>query len=537
MLSSIKKLISLSLSFVCFFAFTQVASAQTKTKKATVQQGAEVDTKRSSIIEISGTDETGYYSVRSERKKLFIEHLNKEMVTDKSQEIIEEAADNYNYCTLMEGNFYLFTINTDKKARTSTLGYHKVNKKTLVVDPVSHDLVVAKVGSKRDFFGNLFQHSISPDESSLLYYSVDKERDEAGNLPTDSRFHLAVFDSQLKKQWEKDIKIALPPEQFSVQQVKVDNNGVVYIIGIEYQEKSDARISRRAGTPSFTYRIYRYAANGNDVTEIPIELKDKFITDVQVDAAPNGDFIAAGFYSEKGTFSVKGAFYICIDGKTRDIKAQKYSEFESDFVTQYFTAKEKNKQKKKEAKGDEPELFDFEMDELLIRADGGATLIAEQFRTYTVCTTTTNANGTTSTTCTTYYVYNDIMVLSFEPDGSLAWKCKIPKRQTTSQDGGYYSSYAFAAVGDKLYFVYNDNPKNTYLKPGEPIYFFSPRRDVAVILAEVDATGKVTRELLMTTEKGDINIRPKLCVQTGTKEMLILAEKSKLYQFSKVEFK
>lgn len=530
-----KKFLLAVVPLFLFTAFPGSLNAQTKTKKVTILEGEEVDTKRSSVKEIVGSDETGYYTVRQEKTHLFIEHLNKQMVVDKSQQISEDDEDYYNYSTMMEGNFYLFSIETDTKALTSTLFYQKVDKKTLVAETTPHEMVVAKMRSKRDIYGH-FSHSISPDESKLLYYSKDREKEDA-DIVTDSRFHLTVFDSKMTKEWEKDVKIPLPPNQFAVQQVKIDNDGTVYIIGIEYQDKQDARVSRREGNPTFTYHVYRYANKGADALDMPIELKDKFITDVQIDAAPNGDIVAAGFYSEKGSFSIRGAFYISIDGKTRQVKAQNFSEFEVDFITQYFTEKEKKKTEKKEAKGDAPELFDFDMDELLMRADGGVTLIAEQYRHYQVCTTTSTANGGTTTTCTDYYVYNDIMVITFNPDGKIAWKCKVPKRQTTREDYGYYSSYAYVAIDDKLFFVYNDNPKNLYLQPGEKIYNYTPAKEAAVILVEVDATGKITRELLTTTEKGDLDIRPKMCVQTGAREMLILAERSRMYQFSKVTFK
>lgn len=527
------------LAIVPFFLFTALPgslTAQTKTKKVTILEGEEIDTKRSSVREIAGIDETGYYTVRQEKSHLFIEHLNKQMVVDKSTQISEGDEDYYNYSAMMEGNFYLFSIETDKKALTTTLFYQKVDKKTLVAEEDPHPMIVTKMASKRDVYGH-FSHNISPRESKLLYYSRDGEKLANDEIADDSRFQLTVFDSKMGKVWAKEVKIPLGPDQFSVEQVKVDDEGTVYIIGIEYQEKSLARESRREGNPTFKYHIYRYSNKGTEVLDMPIELQDKFITDVQIDGAPNGDLVAAGFYSDKGTYSVKGAFYIRIDGKTRQVITQNTSVFEQDFITEYFTEKEKKKSDKKEAKGQEQELYSFSMDELLIRADGGVTLIAEQYRSYTVCTTTTTANGGTTTTCHTHYIYNDLMVLTFNADGSLAWKCKVPKRQHTVDDYGYYSSYAYVALDDKLFFLYNDNPKNLYLQPGEKIYNYAPAKEAAVILVEVDATGKVTRELLTTTEKGDLDIRPKMCVQTGAREMLILAERSRMYQFSKVTFK
>jgi hypothetical protein len=528
-----------------FSSFTSTTFAQTKTQKASIISGEEVDTKRSSITAIAGNDETGYYTVRTQGGMMsygiFFEHIDKNMKVDVSTKLSKDDAPFYSFSKMMEGKLYLFCVEEDEDAKTITLSYQRVDKKTLVPEVEETDIAVSKVSKKRDVYrsGTVFLYNISPDESNMLVYTLNKEKNDNGELPSDTKFHLSVFNSSMAKQWEKDVKVPFGPDVFSVEQVKVDNNGNVYIIGIEYQEKTEARNSRREGKPSYTYHLYRYSNKGEEVLEMPLDLKGKFITDVQVDGAPNGDLIASGFYSEKGSFSIKGAFYMAIDSKTHDVKVQNMSEFDSEFITQYYSEKEKKKTKKKEEKGDEPELFSFDLNELLIRQDGGATLIAEQYYMYTRTYTTYDPNTHMSTTHTDYYYnYNDILVLSFNKDGSLAWKTKIPKRQTTMNDGGYYSSYSFAMIDDKLYFIFNDNPKNLFAQPGvKPQPFLRGSKELAVMLVQVDASGKATKELLMTTEKGDLIVRPKLCEQTAAREMLILGEKSKSYQFSKVVFK
>jgi hypothetical protein len=531
-----------------FFTFSQSVLAQNKTDKATITSGPEVEAKRSNVSDICGYDASGYYTIRMQKRDIFIEHINKQMAVDKSVQIPDQKDGendmDFDYVIMLDGNLYLFTTSNDSKANKITLFVQGVSTSTLLPDGKPKEITSATYATRRGliktmaYTGALFSHNRSPDGTRLLVYNSDKGKDENDEAPTDTRFHLTVFDGKMAKQWDKDVKLPFAPSVFSVEQIKVDDEGSVYVTGIEYQEKSEARSSRREGKPTYIYHIYRYASNGTNVLEMPVDLKGKFITDLQVDGAPNGDVIAAGFYSEIGTFAIKGAFYISIDGKTHDIKTQQYSEFETDFITQYASEKEKKKAKKKEEKGDDVELANFRMDELLIRQDGGATMIAEQFYTYTVTTTTTDANGHSTTTTTTYYNYNDILVISFNPDGKLAWKTKVPKRQTSTNDGGYYSSYTYSVVGDKIYFIFNDNPKNLFLKEGEKPYTSYVRsKEQAVVLVEVDANGKFSRELLMTTEKGDLIVRPKICEQTGAKEVLICSEKSKVYQFSKVEFK
>jgi hypothetical protein len=542
--------ISAKLTLPCLIlAFAlQPVFGQTKTDKATVTSGPEVETKRSSITDICGYDESGYYTVRAQKRDLYLEHINKDMAVDKSVKIPKQKDGQnpmyYNYSLMMDGNLYMFSSSKDSHLNKMTLFVQAVSKTTLTPDKQKTEIASSTFASRRGlmqsmvYSSGLFSHTLSPDEMHLLVYSSDMGKDENGDAPTDTKFHLGIFDSKMGKQWEKDVKLPFAPGVFSVEQIKIDDYGNVYIIGIEYEEKSDARVSRRAGKPTYTYHLYRYSSNGNDVLEMPVDLNGKFITDLQVDGAPNGDIIASGFYSEKGSFSIKGAFYMAIDATTHEVKIQKLSEFETDFITQYFSEKEKKKEKKQEDKGKEPELYQFRLDELLIREDGGITLIAEQYFVDVSYYTTYDPNTHMTTTHTIYYYnYNDILVMSFNKSGELDWKTKIPKRQCTVNDGGYYSSYTYSIVDDKIYFIFNDNPKNLFLKADEQPYMFNGAKDLAVVLVEVNADGKATRELLMTTEKGDLIVRPKMCEQTGKREVLICAEKTKVYQFSKVEFK
>jgi len=77
-----------------------------------------------------------------------------------------------------------------------------------------------------------------------------------------------------------------------------------------------------------------------------------------------------------------------------------------------------------------------------------------------ITTTSTDANGGTRTTTVYYYYYNDIIVININPGGETEWTKKIAKRQPSSNDGGFFSSYSLSIVKDKMYFVFNDSPKN-----------------------------------------------------------------------------
>ena len=137
-----------------------------------------------------------------------------------------------------------------------------------------------------------------------------------------------------------------------------------------------------------------------------------------------------------------------------------------------------------------------------------------------------------------FYNYNDIIIVNIQPDGVIEWSTRIPKRQETLNDGGYYSSYAMATVRDRFYFIYNDNSRN-YRNTGNDnrryLYNFNGRYSV-VVVSEVTKDGAVNTFPLFTNRDADVITRPKICRQTGSRRMMVYGEIGRNYRFAKLEF-
>jgi hypothetical protein len=101
---------------------------------------------------------------------------------------------------------------------------------------------------------------------------------------------------------------------------------------------------------NYKYVILSYKNEGKDFKEYELAIEDKFITDVRVAALPNGDLACAGFYSDKGTFSIKGSCFLRVNGQTGELMKVSSSEFGIDFITQNMTERQEAKAKKKEVK-------------------------------------------------------------------------------------------------------------------------------------------------------------------------------------------
>lgn len=526
-------------------AFALSVAAQTKTNKVTVIDGPENDTKKSVVIGMFGHNDNGYFTLRREKKSLLIEHLSTSMAVDKSVELEDQKLGKndleFIQAIQMEDHFYMMYLLHDDKTEEVVLYYKVLNPSSLTTEGQPIELAREKFLYEKKFMRGLIFAGFNPfrllkaeDETHFLLMTSNPFLEEEGS---DIKMKMEVFNSEFKKEWETDADLGFKSDMFSVTNVTLDDNGDVSIVGVEYKEKLTLKQQRRAGKPNYTHHLIRYTELGTKVMSMPIELQGKFITDLRIETAQSGDVVIAGFYSEVGSFSIKGAFYLNVDPKTEQIKSEKFSEFDSEFITLGLTDREEKKVKKKEAKGEEAEMNEFDMRELILRGDGGATLIAEQYMFYVVTTTTRGANGQTYTTSTYHYLYNDIIVISFSGDGDLLWKTKIPKRQHTINDNGAYSSYSLMVTGDKIFFIYNDNPKNLFLGPEETPYNFSASKDLAVVIVEVDSDGKATKEMLFTTERGDAMVQPKISEQTSANEMIICSQRSKIFQYSKLIFK
>jgi hypothetical protein len=91
---------------------------------------------------------------------------------------------------------------------------------------------------------------------------------------------------------------------------------------------------------------------------------------------------------------------------------------------------------------------------------------------------------------------------------------------------------------DKLYFIFNDNPKNLFYKGDGKLYNFNKgKKESLVVLVELNMDGKQTREALFSMKDAEVIIRPKVCEQISNTQMILFGQKKKTQRFAKITFK
>ncbi len=531
-------LVSLSVSLIGQ-AFSQ--------SKPDIYIGPEIKTqKRGTLEDIIGYDHEGYYTVRTEPREFFLEKYDKDLNLVKSQEIeLGRGIDrkSLEFTEQLRDEIYLFTSQRDQSNKEKILYASQIDKSTL--RPKGDPVELAAISYRNRSNDGFYDYGLSRDSSKLLiYHSTPYE----GN--SEEQFGMSVYDDRMNLLWTKNVQLPFKDRLYDVERYKVDNQGNAYLLGIVY--RGQVRV-RRQGRPNYEYHLLVY--NKEDTyTEYLIGLEDKFITDMQFEISPNGDIICSGFYSDHGTRSIKGTFLLIVDPESKEVKKETHQAFESSFLEDFMSERRADKGR---------ELFQYDLNRLEIRRDGGVVLVAEQFFIKELNDYNNSLNpmryryfatryGLIRLPYRRYYGYgypfydnnrdlqfnyNDIIVININPDGSIAWAKKIPKRQRSKNDQGMYASYALSLAKGKMFFVFNDNPKNLHKESSDlKIHNFTKGKESVVVLVTVDAQGNVSKEPLFQVRDTNTFTKPKVCEQISRDQMIIYSQRNRKVKFAKLTF-
>lgn len=519
---------------------------------------------KSFLTKIIHTNSTGFYGLRLQsegvaagKADVFVEYYTKNPMQLKKSETLDLKFKGKNRdfedVVMMKGNkMYFLTSFNNQAKKKNYLFAQAVDLNTLKPNPSLTK--ISDVETRNIYQEGGFRNHISKDTSKILIYSMLPKKKKQPE-----RFALKVLNQDFNQLWEKEITLPFNDSNFSVEEYRVDNAGNVYMLGVIYEDQTRFR---RGGKPTYQYVVFAYRNNGTEVEEYKVDLGDKFITDLTYRVARNGDLVFSGFYSDRGTYSVKGTYFFRLNPTTKEITNKNLKAFDFKFLTEYMSDGKRDKARKADKKHDKkkgPELYQYALDELILRSDGGAVLIAEQFFVeqrydydrynrgfgypygYGIYGSRYRFNRFNDPynryqDQTNYYNYNDIIVVNIKPTGEIEWTARIPKHQETSNDGGYFSSYAMSIVRDKFYFVFNDNPKN--YDPNDKsnrLYNYNGRNSV-ITVAAVDKKGNVRIDPVYDNRQAGITTRPKICKQIGRNEMLIYGERGRKYRFGSLKF-
>ena len=348
---------------------------------------------------------------------------------------------------IFNGKVLVFLSETDQSAGEQRLYYNVYDGATMSLTDSDKD--IAKFEYNK---GKLFKRK----GSFRVIFSKDKKNFAAYyDLPYEKsapeRFGITLYDSDFNQKLKREVSLPVSDELMTLNTPYVSNSGRFYISAREVTEKT-----LFGNAAEVAHHIFEVTAEG-ELADYKIDLGDKYIYEYTYEVNDNDNLICSGLYGLKKQGGIAGGFYARIGGESKSVEQANYKDFPLEFITLGWSdrAKEKAEKKKNKNKGN-PTFYNYDIRDLVTLKNGGVVLTAEQY--YVRVVTTVDAQGNRHTTY--YYYYNDIIVMKLNKEGEFEWFTKIPKYQVSTNDGGYYSSYAFHVSNEKMYFMFNDNLKN-----------------------------------------------------------------------------
>lgn len=318
---------------------------------------------------------------------------------------------------------------------------------------------------------------------------------------TSKKIYLNVFDGDAKIIYKKIYTFPNRMESMiNIEEVRISNKGEVFILTKDYltperkekikDEKSDKKV------PGFKYTVWKFSVDGSDVKEYSINLDEKYINSMSMNINKETDLISiAGFYNDDENKSLQGMFNLEINGESAIKKNMK--DFPNDFIEEF-------KKHKVNKKNDDDDGLStrFKIDYVLPKKDGGSFITSEFFYIKTVTVTTSSGTRTT-----TYYYNYDILVANVDKEGKITSFTRIPKRQV-EVNRMLYSSYVATEYNNKLYLLYNDNPKNEELEEDEKSVKTTGFGKSNCVMYVLDNEGNSSKKVLYSNEETETILRP-----------------------------
>jgi len=373
-------------------------------------------------------------------------------------------------------------------------------------------ILMESYAKKRKNIGGL-STIVSNDGSKILVF-----REPAGNKYEDEKMEMALYDSELKKIWTKDLSFPYKNRSISVQEILVTNEGKVSIIAFFTPTKQDKR-ENSSLKDQIVFKIFGVTENNDELEEIQVKEQGFALNSchgIIVDDSSN-DIVFTGFYTDekikRSTLGVNGIYYIKLNSGSWQIDKIKFNDIEEKTLTKILMGSrtsEKAERKAKKAVDRGYGIRNLYLQSIYVYGDGGVKMISQIEYVVQVCTTDPRTN---STRCTNYYHSDQIVEFNLAGNGELKSTLTVPKEQVMTNASYLIGNIHLMGISN-TYYIYNDhdynyNPKKVARKSNNNFYFpYTASKKSRLCYVYFDTKGKAVKVPMMNNWKQNISIYP-----------------------------
>ncbi|MES2781104.1 MAG: hypothetical protein V4651_14520 [Bacteroidota bacterium] len=344
------------------------------------------------------------------------------------------------------------------------------------------------------------QPSANKEYTAMLYYNEGSEKNSAV-------MHLQGFDATLNPVYNKTVNVKFSPQDIIISGFDCDNDGNAFVL-VDYPQEG---AKKRRDKEVRDFFLYGYYKSMDKTLEYLIEKDSSFINDIGLVVNNYKKTICvAGLYSDDNSNKVVGSFAYSIDANTTLLQYKNYDPLNPNFTARIISTMLNETGNN---------LTDLYIRKLIPRSDGGCVIVAEKYyetrQTYTYY-----ANGFPQTSSRTAYNFDEIIVIAKNGDGQNQFTDFIKKKQNSTNDAGYYSSFVLLNANDKLAFAYNADTNE----------------ESDVLISTINPLGQMDTKILIKALSYYVSLIPTESKQIGSNSSLICTLKDRRFTLMKLTY-
>lgn len=490
--------------------------------KFTFKLGTEYDLPRKTDdLSFIGNEKDGIVNVSTKNDELSLLRFdyNSLKQTDEKVIPIEEKSKYFVSETLVDfgTKYYWLHSDYDKSSQTEFLNYNTVDIKNASISTPFKNIIEAKKlastiiqGEYNAFLGTYkmkvskYQYNYDANNSRLLvsYRIKPEEKDDKKNV---DKLGIFVFDENMNKLWGNEFTMPYTEAIMDNSDFSVDGKGNAYLLSKVYDSDKRKEKDKETGKAAYHYEVLKFTKESNQILNTKIEIGDYFIREALLVENSLHEMVIACTYSKKSAGAGTDGIFLALMGQDGKITKYKngYYEFPVEEMVKFETEREKRRIEKKK----DYEAPFLSVRNIVVHPDGSLFLGLEQ--NYVVQTNYDYVGSPYKNKSTSSWYYEDIIAVKIGSKGNFEWIRKIPKRQRGDNSGGMGTmSYKMVADASGYYFLFLDNKDNLNLAADQEPKLHLDGYGGQVVVAKLDNTGTVTKELVFDTREEEVKIFP-----------------------------
>jgi hypothetical protein len=337
------------------------------------------------------------------------------------------------------------------------------------------------------------------DKSAMAIVFFTKHTDKNTTV-----LNLAMFGKQNQFIYKKQFPIRYPTSDFSIRDIVVDANKNVFML-FDFPRTKDGRRKKEERN----FLVYVYFDDEKEMLEYEPVSDSLIVSDAQLAYNQlNGTMCVAGFYRNLDATTQSGTFQFIIDIETRKVAHKSAEVFGSQLVARMNAIALSTNG-----------LNDLYVRRIVPRSDGGCIIVAERYyetrQSYTYY-----VNGFPQVSYRVVYNYDEIVVVNKNAQGVTQQAEVIKKKQSSMNDGGYFSSFVIVNTNDRLAFIYNAD--------------VSAEGDI--MITSISPAGEIDTRILVKSLSFYVSLMPSESRQVGYNTVLASTLKDKKYALMRIVF-